>query len=454
MKIRGLVGLALVVAALGAFVYWVERDWSTTDEREAEENKIILWEPTEVDGLEIQRGDERTLLSRILRSTDDVEPLVGTGEWSLQAPMEARADGAGVDALLAKLVALEKKRTLEDVGRRELGLDPPEWTITLSQGEETRVVEVGAEVPGSSNRILALGDQVFLVEGTFLEDLRRAPGEWRSKALFPGSQADVNRIEVSSSEDTFTLEKRESSWWIESPFKDFAAEDRVSQFLLALTGLQATDFVDESVDGEPVLRLEIGIASREEAFSLDWDLSRVEEGPVLVRLGDQVARVDDTLGEYLESSAEAWRSRSWIHTHSYEVESFRVESLGEALDLEKVDGAWMKGEEERGFAEVSDFFFTLSEPRAEAFLTDQDLAFMKKIVAVHLNSGGDVSETAELYEAEDGTFLAISSEREVALRMPPGVQEKVLAAVEALQNPVENEAEESLLPAFPGSPGP
>lgn len=449
MKLRGLLGLALVVAALGAFVYWVERDLPTTDERKAKENRVVLWESAEVDSLEIHQGEERTLLSRSSGSPEGEVPLVGTGEWSLETPLKGRADGAEVDALLAKVVALEKKRTVDDANRGELGLDPPEMTLILSRGEESTILEVGAEVPGSENRILAVGDQIVLVEGTFVEDLRRAPGDWRSKALFPGSQAGVNRIEVDSEEGSFILEKRESRWWIDDPVKDLAAEDRVNQFLLALAGLRVTDFVDEIVDGEPSARLEVSLANREEAFSLDWNLTGGEEGPITVRVGDQVARVNDTLSDFLEFNPQAWRSRSWILAHSYEVESFRVESQGEALEFEKVDGAWMKGEEERGFAEVSDFFFSLSEPQAEAVLTDQDLAFMKKVVSIHLSSGGDTLESAELYEDEKGTTFGTSSEREVVLRLPLGVQEKVLGAVEVLRNPVEAETEESLLPAFP-----
>ncbi len=55
-------------------------------------------------------------------------------------------------------------------------------TLVTSDGEV--VLAVGAEVPASSDRIVAAGG-VYQVAGSFVDGLTKEPGDWRDKKLLP-----------------------------------------------------------------------------------------------------------------------------------------------------------------------------------------------------------------------------------------------------------------------------
>jgi hypothetical protein len=134
MKPKTLLVLTALVAVLAAFIWFVERDLPSSEERAERATRVLPVEPDEVAAVEIDWGGETVRLERRAShegGDGEGEDAPAAPEWRMTVPYDARADRAQVDTLLVALTGLRKSRTLEDVDRAEVGLDAPRGGVTL-----------------------------------------------------------------------------------------------------------------------------------------------------------------------------------------------------------------------------------------------------------------------------------------------------------------------------------
>lgn len=247
MRPRNLLILFLVVAALAAFLWFVERDLPGTEEREELAQRVLPGlEAGEVTVVTLESGGERVRLERVEPAAgaevesgagadggedaepgQDAEPEESSGarererEWRLTAPERlagARADRGAVEDLLASLAGLDHERAMDDVDPAGVGLDEPRARVALeTAGGARRELLVGGEVPASRNMVVAVressagagtGDEAdgeggaepagalaaHVVDRALLADLTRAPGDWRARDLFPATRAEIEGV--------------------------------------------------------------------------------------------------------------------------------------------------------------------------------------------------------------------------------------------------------------------
>lgn len=406
MKPRNLLILTAVVAILGAFIFFYEKDLPTTDERAEQAKKVLTLDADEVRAVTIERDGGRVRLERDLPPAADEEAEEETDapaaaasedrEWRLTEPLAARAERWTVDGLVRTLVGLEKSRTLEEVDRADVGLETPRATVTLSTADGETVLEVGAEIPGSDDMIVAVRGrpEVYQVSRSSWTDLSRDPGDWRDKKLFPATRADVDRVTLSPGQ--VLLAKRGDDFWVESPLTDRADEDRVNALLTEITGLSATAFIDEPPESlaelglePPAAVCEVVLAGREEPFRLE--LGRVAEEPgegseeeedlavdggetYYGHAGDQLFEIKTRLAESLALAPAEWRARSWTGLQVFKIESARLEDGDGAVEVTRDGSDWRRGEERVGYSVVSDVLYAITDVKAEEVVSREEAA--------------------------------------------------------------------------------
>lgn len=223
MKGRTLLVLTLLVAGLGAFIWFVERDLPSSEEREERATLLLALEQDEVDALVLEgSGMERVRLEREPAAEEGAEADGGAEEepaddapdeatpdeadlfptesgWRIVAPVEDRADSAAVSRLLSSVMSLRKQRTLTldgvEVSRAGLGLDAPRATLVLEHGGKRTVLQVGAQLPASDSTVVAFegDDEAHVVPGYFVADLLRGAEEWRHRE--PDPEANLPAFE-------------------------------------------------------------------------------------------------------------------------------------------------------------------------------------------------------------------------------------------------------------------
>lgn len=322
MRPRTLLVLLIVVAALGAFIRFYERDLPSSDERAQRAKKVLDFKKDQVTRVRLvtngaglpggagtaagsagtvgsNAGGTTVVLERLpppaakpaaaklpdaLSALNPANPAnpggaVELGDWRMVRPLAARADAAAVDRLLDSLANLEKARTLDQVVPAEVGLDKPRAAVALTvagQRGET-VLDIGAAVPTGGQAIVAIAGQpqAYVVSDSLLAEVQKPPGDWRDRQLFHGNRDAVERLAWTiGGGPRVVLARRGDRFWLESPLADRADRDQVEKLLSDLSGLTAESFLaaPTAMPSPPRAVLEAVLAGQPQPF-------RVELGP-------------------------------------------------------------------------------------------------------------------------------------------------------------------------------
>ena len=217
-------------------------------------------------------GDPRRVESLSLRRAGMpfVKITRGNGGWRLTQPIEARADGAAVDALLETLAATRIARFVlpaaEGAGSgvpargerlRRFGLDDddPEGVLVqvwMAGDPVGRRFRLGSAVVGMPGHIHALADEgvaVVAVTNSLMAAARQPLDAWRDKRLYTAAADDVRALAVQGAGMPLSL-KRDAgaAWELTTPVAELAEPAMVTHLIDALLGLAACGFERREVD--------------------------------------------------------------------------------------------------------------------------------------------------------------------------------------------------------------
>ena len=303
---RTLLVMTVVAALLGAYIFFFEKEMDSTDERRANEKKVLSLDADDVRAVEIAWEGRTVLLEREQNEPSAVEEgkeedasvafNEASAEWFMREPRlpssgddGARADRGSVDGLVSNLLNLQKKRTIENASRADLDFNEPRALVKLTTAGGSSTLEIGPEVAGSSDMLIAIAGEpeIYQVDRSVWDDVVQEPGDWRAKELFSGLRADIDRLSLESGGQKTLLARRGSDFWIESPITDAADKEMIDALLGELTALEAESFVDEMP--EPV---DLGF---DEGRVLEVVLSG-EEKPFRVEVGAALPNADEEAG--------------------------------------------------------------------------------------------------------------------------------------------------------------
>lgn len=472
MRSKNLLVLTALVALMGAFIFFYERKLPSTDERVSEEKKVLKLDKDEVEALVIDRGGERVRLERVPPEKkndegddgdveDELADTFGTpakASWQITEPFTARADATSIDSLLGTLADLEKKRTLEDVDRAELGLDAPRATLTIVREEGETTLEIGAEIPPADDMIVAVAgrDEAYPVARALYTALDKPAGDWRDKALFTAGREAIERLTLHRGEASVQLAKRGETFWIENPLQDRADADAVSGLLGEITGLKVEGFLDDEggrAFGAEAATLEVVLAGRETPFRITLEPDPDDEGLAVARVDGQWLTTRNALLESFDKGADDWRSRAWTPLQVYAIDAITIEDGADSLTLERAEGDWQRGDERIAFGTVSDLLYAIADAKAET-IVDRTTATARghDLVAPALTvmltgDEGQATDTLQLYPtAEEGLAAATAAGRDAVLLLAGETAAEIQDKLEAVR------AAEPL-PAEPASEG-
>ncbi len=481
MKPRTLAGLTGVVAALALFIAFYERKLPSSDERRDSAKRVFDFEAEEIVRLEIEWQGKRVAVERDPKSASgasDAPAFPLPREWRLVEPLTARADRGLADKLLGDLAGLEIVRKLEGVARKDVGLEPARGKIVWKSGASEGALELGGEVPASSNLVAAATGKsdLLVVAQSIASGLDRAPGDWRSKEVLSAAREEIERIRlVPAAGDEVVLSRQGERFVVERPFADAADRDQVDPLLSDLTALRAERFLDAPLSAESELGLAVGIGRIELALkgrsapfvieigaevgaagdaegapaaSPEGSFGSGAERARYVRAAGQSFEAKSRLAEPLGKAVEEWRSKSWSVFESWKIERIRIEDATGKLELVRSAGDWMRDGQKISYGEVGDLLYALTSARADRIVTGKETAAYPPasptLTAIFADANG-AEETLTLYAAVDNLRPARVSGRDVVLLLPPAATEEIdakLAAVRAAK-PVEEKKAES-----------
>jgi len=178
------------------------------------------------------------------------------GRWRLKAPVNAPANPAKVESLIAALSSLrvvdgEKGFVADNVEDfSPFGLATPSVTVELTTTREKEaplVLLVGKPVPDQPDRVyVRQGDQddVVAVDAKALAEVPASAVALRSQQVADIEPAAVTEIQIHCRGDTFSLKKGLSEWELTAPRHEKADTVSVRSFLNRLATLQTSEFLE------------------------------------------------------------------------------------------------------------------------------------------------------------------------------------------------------------------
>lgn len=445
MRPRTLLALTIAVLALGAFIFFYEKDLPSTDERAELAKKVLRLDAAAVESVLIEWDGQAVRLERIEPPStrrvanvtrpggeggvETVSSGIAAAGWRITSPLAARADRSAVDSLVSSLTGLESSRTLEDFDRGELGLGQPRARVTLAAADSQSVLEIGTELPASSDMVVALagGRVAYQVSASIFDDLTKAPGDWRDKKLFLGGRGDVERVTLTRGDERVLIAKRGDDFWIESPLVDRADEALVNKLMSQLTGLAVESFLDQTPLTPEGMGLDPAQGTVEVVLAGDGQPFRLElghpvdesNGLVYGQADGQQFELEAELSGSIAVSAADWRSKSLTTLQVFEIESARFEDAGGTVEMSRDGADWKRGDERIAYSAVSDLLYPITETKGEQ-IVERDAAVARGhgLETPELSISFTTKDGAEelaLFGAVEGLAAATIDGREVVL---------------------------------------
>ncbi len=295
----------------------------------------------------------------------DKQPGELVASWKFVEPFKAMAFTPRVEGVLNAVIDMQRIQTLtEDEVAPYFEGDGLAMTVkfrTKGPNSIQHTVEIGRDNPDKVLKLTCVridGKDTFHIQSKIKNTLRAGTDMYRSRALFPITQADAVNLSVTQydsktkSEETFTLERPQGkvNWSLTSPSTGVADRVVVQKLLDEMNAWKIEEFVSEKANDQEAYglnqpRLKMRLESRYGQVKEYLVSSKPpEEGSNRVYVLDTqlkyIYSVESELLEILEKPPEYFRSRTVIQ-------------LG-ASSIVKVEGTRSTFEGDRSFVLAPD----------------------------------------------------------------------------------------------------
>jgi len=373
MNPRNTLLLALVVAAVGAFVWFYEIEGAEQrSEEEAASKRIFAGlKADEIGWIELRTDDGGNAR---LERTD--------AGWTLVAPLAFPADrfaADGVASALADLQAEASFDTPEPLENYGLAGEP---SVRFGAGEKTLALRVGNTAPVGGNVYVADADakKVFAVASWRTNALEKTVKQLREARVLDFDRAKVNGLVIESTDGRVVLAKGEGGWALAEPVAARADADAVEGLLSDLQYLRADEFVDTpATDAElgldaPWLVVELKLEGEEAPRRVAVGAVRADKR-VVRGAGGPVFEIASSRLDALPRKLSAYRFKELSRFETDAAARFELRfqpKEGEPLTITGTGGkdGWTTAPEAMQPGKASRLVSELSELRAEDVMAD------------------------------------------------------------------------------------
>lgn len=339
MNPRATIALFLITLLVLGGLYYLRQVAPLTREAAELRRYAAVFDPAEIEEIDIIRGTETVRLRRD-----------GTS-WRLTAPVDDRASPENVDRLLTAVRFLDvrdRRPSPDDAAVAEAGLAAPRLRLDL-RGERPIRVELGSSTALSGEVFARVAGQpeILRVPDTIVE-LATAPVEsLRDPRLTQAVSDDIEKFTVRRADGEMTVRRERGRWLIEKPVAAAADPRAVRAFLEPLLGLRVTNFRPAAPEATtlPGQSASITMTPLGGGQDLSLEILRGSDETAETTLARFAPRgglieVDAIALGIFSVSPEALRDRSLGYVEPDAVDRIALESDGAILDLQRGEDAW------------------------------------------------------------------------------------------------------------------
>jgi len=218
MKLRTLIIAALILIALGTYIFVVEiiggKESESTQQWGKKLFKLSDW--NEVKSIEIWNYQQHVVFENLGKDKD------GEEVWQIRKPVDWPADRYNFDSILSTLEFIEIDKKLSSKGKNlsEFGLDRPPRIIVVKTSTKSLELLVGELSPVGDSVYVKYPDSedIFMVSAILDRQLKRPPFYFFDKSIFRAKKADIKTVEYElRGKPLYKIEKEESGWQLKYP---------------------------------------------------------------------------------------------------------------------------------------------------------------------------------------------------------------------------------------------
>jgi hypothetical protein len=323
---RGLwstIALALVLAGLGAYIYFVESKKPAAGLEPKE--KVFAVEGDKIQQIRLTANGETTALAK-----------KDTG-WVVTEPMATEADPTESASLVTNIASMEQTRVVdENAGDlAPYGLEEPRIKVAFkAEGDVSGEVFLGDTTPmqGDVYATKPGSNRVFLVSSFIQTTFDKKPFDLRDKRVVKFERDKVDSLEITRGRNTLQLTRSGSDWKIEKPLAargDYAA---IEGLLTRLSTAGMASIVnDKAADLKklglepPDMRITVGMGSSRAALEIgrregETSYARDTSRPLVFTL-------DTTLADDLTKPFEQYHKKELFEARTFSADRVRISRL-------------------------------------------------------------------------------------------------------------------------------
>lgn len=236
MNFKTTLVLIVLLAVLGGVALFVKHRQPNGEEKPAVPGQIFDVASADISKLTITPSDGKKIA--FAKSGTD---------WRITDPINAPADTFAVDRLTSAIAEI-KGAELEEKPA-STGLDQPSYVINFDAKDGSHQLKIG-KATGVGDKVYVEGgneNKLRLASADILEQLQKPLKDYRQTRLLDKvSSSDIKQLTIDKEGKKLVLEKHGMDWELVSPEKIPAESSAVSDLTFAVTGLNASEFVNES----------------------------------------------------------------------------------------------------------------------------------------------------------------------------------------------------------------
>jgi hypothetical protein len=339
MRLRNTALLALVLAILGGYLYFVEREKIAEEERKT---RLVELDSDDATGVTLTYSDREIALEKTEQG------------WRLTKPVAAGADDVTVKNLLRAIADAEAKKTIDDppADLAPFGLTTPTVTVVVTaKGQPLPALKVGKTTAVSNSTYVQRADQakIYLTDAGFSSSMDKQPKDLRDKKIVEFKDDDITRIALRNAQGAIAMAKKDSVWSIEQPGTYKADSNAVRALLSTVRNLRATDFANDAPAAADMAAYGLDNPERElvlrtgEGAAVTLMVGKESEEGLYVKAGDKptVFVVGKWVSTDLDKGVNDLRDKSLLGFEPAAVTAIEVSrGEGEQFTLARAGDTW------------------------------------------------------------------------------------------------------------------
>ncbi len=319
-------------------------------------------------------------------------------QWVLIEPIEWPANPFAIQRILGQLEFMEREVSfpLQEVlgsgqNLADYGLEKPILSIVLNSNKQDAEILLG-EISPTENRIYVLTpnkEEILVVSRDLLHSLLVELEDLRSPQLFSIPPFEVTGLSLQFSRPSNTkirLEKIDTHWFFEAPFRAAADDRAVNAKIAAISALPITEFTEERANhfalsglDSPSLRISLEGFHRKETLLIGNSVHQNDRPPQVYACleGSQtLLLLPAELIDSLNNAQESLRQKHFLKIEPPLLTEIEIKHAEQSIQLEHLEtGLWqLKSDngQTQGADEpvVEDLINDLSQIEALRFVSD------------------------------------------------------------------------------------